>query len=230
MKQNFIVLIVGLILFSCETVRTGDENLPCSQIKDIGVFENERNLPLEGQSELSFVDALGNVRSIPVNTPTFNQADITEFSTTSHFSDCFRTGDVEQLVWQQEEHLLNYDVELISRMVVREKIVVDSLNPDNGILGEYFEIQSQLLSFNGNISSFSIMAFPINGSNFLMGSKFNFGYDMFEDIIINGRTFPKVFASKNFFISNETSRVFIAPSGELVAFETFNGETYIIDE
>ncbi len=228
MKQNFILLTVSLLLFSCESIRTGGDDLPCSQIKDIGIFENERDLPLVGESELSFFNLRGEERDVQVN-HSFNQQEVTEFSLTSHVSDCIRTNDVEQVVWQQEEHQLNYITDVVSTIVVFEKIVIDSLNPDNGLIGEYLEIQFHSPGFNGNTNSFNVMAFPLNGSDFPLNSKFNFGYDRFENIIINGRTFPKVFASKNFFIATEIIRIFLLPSGELVAFETINGETYVIN-
>ena len=227
MKQNFILLILSLLLFSCESVRTGGDNLPCSQIKDIGIFENERDLPLEGQHSLKFVNLSGDIKGVLTNSSFFN-TDATEQFLSVHSSDCATTNEVIQTVWQQENHQLSYTISSFTKVRITEKLVVDSLSHQKEILGEYYEVGSRTAQPSGFVGrEISVMAFPINNSVFEDDSKFNFGYDLFENIIINGRTFPKLFASKNFLFSSEASRLFFTPSGELVAFETLNNDAFI---
>ncbi len=232
MKTNFLIILLFscsiFLLQSCEC-NDGEIIIPCSNKIDLGTFEIENNLPTQRDFEVIFENQLGEKRTLFYNTDwglgNRNFEDIRSLVT--HTNQCSERGDENEISWQREQNTVVVFFDFYNVISIKETVAIDIEKPEDGIVGQYFIARTQG-ERSGGLNQEPTLSYSKNRIQTSQNSSYDFGYEFFQTLILNGKEFENVVRILD--TQNEIKEIYLSEKGELIAFEDIDDEIFVLKQ
>lgn len=227
----FITLLLFCSIFllqGCEC-NDGEIIIPCSNKIDLGTFEIEKNLPTESDFEVLFENQFGEEKTLYYNTDwglgNRNFEDMRSF--VAHTNQCSERGDENEISWQREQNTVVVFFDLDNVISIKETVAIDIEKPKDGIVGQYFIARTQG-ERSGGLNMPPTLSFSKNRIQTSQNSSYDFGYEFFQTLLLNGQEFENVIRILD--TQNEIKEIYLSEKGELIAFEDIDDGIFVLKQ